>query len=151
MFPHFCINCFILPYVWKLLASEVFTSVLTDFYSSFTVDYFDPSLSETSGPNQIPLQTHVTRLHRELLALVPRYCAIESWSKELKLRDSKRNQDHPSNKEELRRFLLEITANLVGYCRTVIVRSGEISCFLLNETVFSNGCYGLNLPCYTLS
>ncbi|XP_071834158.1 nuclear pore complex protein Nup205-like isoform X2 [Apostichopus japonicus] len=88
------------------------------------VDYFDPSLSETSGPNQIPLQTHVTRLHRELLALVPRYCAIESWSKELKLRDSKRNQDHPSNKEELRRFLLEITANLVGYCRTVIVRSG---------------------------
>ncbi|PIK55300.1 putative nuclear pore complex protein [Apostichopus japonicus] len=76
------------------------------------VDYFDPSLSETSGPNQIPLQTHVTRLHRELLALVPRYCAIESWSKELKLRESKRNQDHPSNKEELRRFS-EITANLV--------------------------------------
>nr|XP_054774519.1 nuclear pore complex protein Nup205-like [Lytechinus pictus] len=104
------------------------------------VDYFDPSLLETSVHAQIPVQTHLTRLHRQILALVPRYCSLDQWLKELKSAEGWQRgaADRRGAEEEHRRdaetegkgmnarlFYLEIVSHVIGYCRTVVVRSGN--------------------------
>eukprot|EP00057_Strongylocentrotus_purpuratus_P025366 XP_011679840.1 PREDICTED: nuclear pore complex protein Nup205 [Strongylocentrotus purpuratus] len=105
------------------------------------VDYFDPALLETTGPAHIPLQTHLTRLHRQILALVPRFCTLDQWLKELKTTieawprgaadGGKMEERHGKGGDadgkgtNARSAYLEIVSHVLGYCRTVVVRSGN--------------------------
>ncbi|XP_072164969.1 nuclear pore complex protein Nup205-like [Diadema setosum] len=103
------------------------------------VDYFDPTLLELSGPSNVPLQTHLTRLHRQVVALVPRFSSLDQCLKELgtsELRHHGRagqsedrggvaGGDEGGRGQSGRSALLEIISHVIGYCRTVVVRSGN--------------------------
>ncbi|XP_071502201.1 nuclear pore complex protein Nup205-like [Diadema antillarum] len=103
------------------------------------VDYFDPTLLELSGPSNVPLQTHLTRLHRQVVALVPRFSSLDQCLKELGTSEARHHGragqsedrggvaggDEGGRGQSGRSALLEIISHVIGYCRTVVVRSGN--------------------------
>ncbi|XP_022111764.1 nuclear pore complex protein Nup205-like [Acanthaster planci] len=105
------------------LATSVICTVAAD------ITFYDLP-SDPSMPNHVPIQTHLSRIHRQIMALVPRFCALDRWLRDLKrLETAPQGGDAPSHtphhKDSIRQVLLEISRNVIGYCKNIVVLSGS--------------------------
>ncbi|XP_033629784.1 nuclear pore complex protein Nup205-like [Asterias rubens] len=102
------------------LATSVICTVATD------ITHYDLPTSQFSS-SHVPLQTHLSRIHRQILALVPQFCSLDSRLRELKRLDNTTEKSEATNalyQESSRQVLLEISRNVIGYCKNIVVQSG---------------------------
>ncbi|XP_033102050.1 nuclear pore complex protein Nup205-like isoform X2 [Anneissia japonica] len=122
--------------------SELFTAILRDYPSRLTVeafqelslttavicrtaadvDYYGGSPYDEIGKSQLVIQGHLSRIQRQILALVPRYCIHDHWNKQLKM--ASQNEIKEEDKEKIRLALLEINSNIIAYCRSEVTSAG---------------------------
>ncbi|XP_078583598.1 nuclear pore complex protein Nup205-like isoform X1 [Branchiostoma floridae x Branchiostoma japonicum] len=97
------------------------TGVLTQCLGEGGV-FTNPSLQEDSAGAQV--QSHLSRIHRQVLTLLPQYCSNQGLRKQLRSLEESVGPEGRSNKEDIRLALLQIMGNLIAYCRAVVARSG---------------------------
>ncbi|XP_071943661.1 nuclear pore complex protein Nup205-like [Antedon mediterranea] len=123
--------------------SELFTAILRDHPSHISVeafqelslttavicrtaadvDYYGGSPYDAIGQSQLVIQGHLSRIQRQILALVPRYCIHDHWNKRLKL--ASENEIKEEDKEKIRLSLLEVNSNIIAYCRSEVSSTGS--------------------------
>ncbi|XP_038064864.1 nuclear pore complex protein Nup205-like [Patiria miniata] len=128
--------------------SDVFTAILREQYGELHLEslqelalttsvictvaaditYYDLP-TEPHTPNHIPIQTHLSRIHRQIMALVPRFCSLDRWLRELKRLDTAMPEgseapEPAAHRNEIRQVLLEISRNVIGYCKNIVAQSG---------------------------
>ncbi|XP_002740701.1 nuclear pore complex protein Nup205 [Saccoglossus kowalevskii] len=83
--------------------------------------------------SQLEYQGHISRIQRQMLSLIPRYCCLDHWTKKLKNVDSSIAADGKDKKDEISEALLEISSNVIAYSRAVVSMSGLSSeqCLIL--------------------
>ncbi|OWF55575.1 nuclear pore complex protein Nup205-like [Mizuhopecten yessoensis] len=81
---------------------------------------------ETAG---IEFRGHKTRIERQMLALVPKYCLSEKLTKQLRNLESQQLQEGRDLKAEVTLAYQEVAANVTSFCRAVISTSGYSSQF----------------------
>ncbi|XP_077999885.1 nuclear pore complex protein Nup205-like [Glandiceps talaboti] len=77
--------------------------------------------------SQLEYQGHLSRIQRQMLALIPRYCSLDHWNRELKNTDSIISSDGKDKKDDITEQILEISTNVIGYCRAVVTSSASNS------------------------
>ena len=68
----------------------------------------------------VEFKGHVARLHREMIALLPKYCLSEKLQKQLRNLSASNGPDGRSVHVCIQLAIEEVTANIVSFCRTVI-------------------------------
>ena len=62
-----------------------------------------------------------------MLALMPRYCCLDRWLRELKAMETSPDGRTKEEREGIRQTLLEVAGNVLNYCRAVVAHSGKIT------------------------
>ena len=68
----------------------------------------------------VEFKGHVARLHREMIALLPKYCLSVKLQKQLRNLSASNGPDGRSVHVCIQLAIEEVTANIVSFCRTVI-------------------------------
>ena len=89
----------------------------------FTDDLASELLDSVTA--QVEFRSHRTRLHRQMLALLPRFCFSEKWSKQLKTRGSQGGGQGQDKASDVSLVFQEIASNITAFCRAVITESSE--------------------------
>ena len=63
---------------------------------------------------------HVARLHREMIALLPKYCLSEKLQKQLRNVTVSSGPDGRNTQTNIQLAVEEVTANVIAFCRTNI-------------------------------
>ena len=74
---------------------------------------------------QVEFRTHRARLHRQMLALLPRFCFSEKFNKQLRNLSSQAASEGKDVAADLALAYQEIAANITAFCRAVITESSE--------------------------
>ncbi|KAK7476364.1 hypothetical protein BaRGS_00032364 [Batillaria attramentaria] len=69
---------------------------------------------------QVEFKSHRSRLHRQMMALLPRYCFSEKFNKQLRNLSSQTSLD---NAADIALAYQEIATNITAFCRAVITES----------------------------
>ena len=81
----------------------------------------------------VEFRGHLSRLHRQMLALLPRYCLSDKLMKEVKNLEmassvsGSRTSTGPEGRDlktKIQLALLEVSSNVTAFCRTITSQSG---------------------------
>ncbi|XP_013384593.1 nuclear pore complex protein Nup205 [Lingula anatina] len=73
----------------------------------------------------IEFRGHLSRIQRQLIALLPKYCLTESLQRQIRSLEPQAMEDGRDMKSEVQVHLQEIAANIVAFCRAIISKSGS--------------------------
>lgn len=76
-----------------------------------------------SDKAQVEFKSHRARLYRQMMALLPRFCFSEKFSKQLRNLSSQAASDGKDTAAEISLSYQEIAANITAFCRAVIIQS----------------------------
>lgn len=96
--------------------------LLVEFFTVTGIPDAEFNDFETVG---IEFRGHKTRIERQMLALVPKYCLSEKLTKQLRNLESQQLQEGRDLKAEVTLAYQEVAANVTSFCRAVISTSGE--------------------------
>ena len=74
---------------------------------------------------QVEFRSHRARLHRQMLALLPRFCFSEKFNKQLRNLSSQAASEGKDRAAGLALAYQEIASNITAFCRAVITESSE--------------------------
>ena len=73
----------------------------------------------------VEFRGHLSRLHRQMLALLPKYCLTERLLKRVHSLDEGAGGEVQDVQAKVQIAIEEVTANVTAFCRTIISRSGR--------------------------
>ncbi|XP_064627986.1 nuclear pore complex protein Nup205-like [Lineus longissimus] len=71
----------------------------------------------------IEMHSHFSRIQRQLLSLLSRFCTMEKVDRHLKNMEEDVSSDGKDLRGELVQAVLEVSCNVLAYCRTVVAKS----------------------------
>ena len=74
---------------------------------------------------QVEFRSHRARLHRQMLALLPRFCFSEKFNKQLRNLASQAGSEGKDSAAEIALAYQQIASNITAFCRAVITESSE--------------------------
>ncbi len=91
-------------------------------------------IGDTAG---IEFRGHLSRIQRQTIALLPRYCLSDKLLKQIRNLDSEAvsEEDH-TLRTHIQLAIEEVASNIVCFCRNLVSQSGKISamfCFNMTE------------------